>query len=273
MPDLRVLTRSDAPSIARLLDARPVDNVFVNSRFQKQGVNRFGNPLIGWFDQGRLLSVLSDGYTLSPIAATPEALVAFARLGERRRANSIVGWRDDAIGLWQELCQRNFTQWASPRQVRDHQLVMTIDRPTGLDCPFDVAPVGSRHAESYGAAAVAMYTEEVGVAPLDLIGYRGHVTGLMTRGSAWGLLVEGQVVFKADVVADAGDIAQIGGVWLTPSWRGRGLSIPLMAGVVDGVRQRWPVVTLYVNPWNRPAIACYQRVGFRQVSECATVLY
>lgn len=273
MADLRVLARSDAPRIARLLNARPIDNIFIASRLDKLGVARFGNRLLGWFDHGHLISLLSDGYTLAPVAATPEALTAFGRQEERRRASSIVGQRDDAVGLWQELCHQSYSQWAAPRQVRDHQLVMVLDHPTGYECPYDVRQVGTRVVDSYGSAAVAMYTEEVGVAPVDLAGYRAHVADLMMRGAAWGLVVEDQVVFKADVVADAGDIAQIGGVWLTPSWRGRGLSEPLMAGVVDAVRRRWPTVTLYVNPWNLPAIACYRRIGFHQVSECATVLY
>jgi predicted GNAT family acetyltransferase len=132
----------------------------------------------------------------------------------------------------------------------------------------------SRHLDPYHAASLAMYTEEVGVAPMSPYdGYRSHVASLIKQGMAYCVLQKGQVVFKADVVASAGPICQIGGVWLAPAWRGLGYSEALMSAVVMACRNHHSTVSLYVNSYNRPAINCYRAVGFEQVSECATVLY
>ncbi len=132
----------------------------------------------------------------------------------------------------------------------------------------------TRHLASYHEASVAMYTEEVGVAPLDIQGsYRDHVASLMMKGFSMAALWDNRVVFKADVVAAAGLVCQVGGVWLAPELRGRGYSEPMMAAVVEICRQRFPVVSLYANSHNIPALRCYQAIGFQSVGEFATILY
>ena len=50
------------------------------------------------------------------------------------------------------------------------------------------------------------------------------------------------------------------GVWLEPELRGKGLSAPAMAAVVQLARTVVPTVSLYVNDYNLPARATYARV-------------
>jgi predicted GNAT family acetyltransferase len=276
MGQVRVLTRRDAPEIHYLLDLRPIDNVLISARIRKHGVEKawLGNDLLGYFEHGRLVSFLSDGYSLHPINATPRALDGFSRRLEQRRCTSIVGVRDEAMGLWQRLCERSFTQWASPREVRDDQRVMAIHHQPTMSLDSRVEPIPSRYLDSYHAASVAMYTEEVGVAPIDPHGsYRDHVAGLMMQGATFGVIDQGRVIFKADVVAAAGTICQVGGVWLTPQLRGQGLSKPAIAAVVAHCRRRFTTVSLYVNSYNLPALRSYEAVGFTEVGQCATILY
>ncbi|HZA30090.1 MAG TPA: DUF4081 domain-containing protein, partial [Propionibacteriaceae bacterium] len=46
-----------------------------------------------------------------------------------------------------------------------------------------------------------------------------------------------------------------------------------MAAVVQLARKLVPTVSLYVNDYNLPARAMYDRVGFAEVGEFATVHY
>jgi predicted GNAT family acetyltransferase len=72
----------------------------------------------------------------------------------------------------------------------------------------------------------------------------------------------------------AGRVAQVQGVWVEPAQRGRGLAAPGVAAVVRATRREVaPVVSLYVNSYNAPALATYRRVGFEQVGTFATVLF
>jgi len=276
MGNIRVITRRDMPEVLRLLGLRPIDNIVVSSRVRKLGVERagLGNDLVGYWESGTLISFLSNGYSLHPVNATEAALDAFCEQLDHRRCGSIVGVRDEAMGLWRRLCDRSFTQWASPREVRDHQKVLAISSDPLVTPDANVQIVSTRHLDSYLDAATAMYTEEVGVAPLDIQGsYRDHVASMMMKGCTMGVIQSGRVVFKADIVADTDQICQIGGVWLDPRLRGRGSSETLMAGVVALCRERFSTITLYVNFYNHPAVCCYTAIGFAQVGECATIYY
>ena len=46
-----------------------------------------------------------------------------------------------------------------------------------------------------------------------------------------------------------------------------------MAGVTEYVLADYPTACLYVNDFNTRAIRCYERVGFDQVGEFATILF
>jgi len=230
--------------------------------------------LIGYWENNHLASVLATGSSLHPVNARPEALDAFSQCIESRRCASIVGVRDEAIGLWERLCVQNSTQWASPREVRDRQKVMAVFGQPLIAPDPRVQVMSTSYLGEYHAASVAMYTEEVGVAPLYPQGsYRDHVASLMMKGHAFGVVAGGRVVFKADIVAADGEFCQVGGVWLAPDLRTKGLSESLMAGVVAHCRQRGLTPSLYVNPFNSAALRCYEAVGFTQVGECATVMY
>jgi hypothetical protein len=126
-------------------------------------------------------------------------------------------------------------------------------------------------------AAVAMYTEEIGVSPVlddGGRGYRARVAGLVQARRAYARVANGQVIFKADLAVVSRHTAQVQGVWVAPSWRGRGLATAAMAAVVrDALRRVAPTVSLYVNDYNTAARRVYRRCGFRQVGAFATVLF
>ena len=126
-------------------------------------------------------------------------------------------------------------------------------------------------------AAVAMYTEEVGVSPTVDGGdraYRERVADLVRGRRAYARFIDGQVVFKAELAVVTRHTAQVQGVWVAPEWRGRGLASHGVAAVVhDALRRVAPTVSLYVNDYNLAARTVYARCGFRQVGTFATVLF
>ena len=123
---------------------------------------------------------------------------------------------------------------------------------------------------------VAMYTEEVGISPggagsraLPRPGRPARQPRVVLRplrpGQA-GLQGRGRL---RDAVR-----RQIQGVYVPPNYRGRGIATAGMAAVVDIVRREIaPVVSLYVNDWNRSARAVYEKVGFRETARFATVMF
>jgi hypothetical protein len=126
-------------------------------------------------------------------------------------------------------------------------------------------------------ASIAMFTEEVGVSPVAGDGgvlYRARVRELVAAGRAFARFDGDRIVFKAEIGAATSAACQVQGVWVDPKWRGRGLSVPGMAAVVEACRRDLaPAVSLYVNDFNAPARRAYERVGFAQVGTFASILF
>jgi predicted GNAT family acetyltransferase len=275
---VRVLTREDLPSAIRVLSTNPVENVFVASRVRAAGLEQasLGCPVWGWERDGMLRSICHAGSNLVPVNAEQAALAAWTEFaGGQRMCASIIGPSTVAMEFWQRLGERWGTAWSEARDVRPHQPVLSIDAEPAVPPDPRVRRVTLDQWDAYTDAAVKMYTEEIGVSPIqgNPAGYRFYVRQLITSGRAFGIFEGDRVIFKADLGSVSGTVSQVQGVWLEPELRGRGLAAPAMAAVVKLARTAVPTVSLYVNDYNLPARATYARVGFRQVGEFATIHY
>jgi len=81
------------------------------------------------------------------------------------------------------------------------------------------------------------------------------------------------VVFKAELSAGTPDVVQVQGVFTAPSRRRRGVATAGMTALCSLLLESVPLVTLYLNGYNQAALRVYQRVGFEQQGEFATVMY
>ncbi|WP_377269165.1 GNAT family N-acetyltransferase [Peterkaempfera sp. SMS 1(5)a] len=279
MSTTRVLEAADLEDALDVLDRDPVANAFVAARVQVAGLDpwRLGGEMWGWYDDAGLLEALCyAGANLVPVCAGPEAVRAFADRARRqgRRCSSIVGPVEPTSELWSLL----EPGWGPAREIRACQPLMTATEPCADILPDPrVRRVRRDEIELLMPACVAMFTEEVGVSPMSGDGgllYRARVAELVTGGRAFARFEDGRVVFKAEIGAVTDRACQIQGVWVAPDRRGQGLSETGMAAVVQyALQEVAPVVSLYVNDFNRPARAAYHRVGFREVGAFMSVLF
>ncbi|MFJ1582657.1 GNAT family N-acetyltransferase [Streptomyces sp. NPDC088197] len=274
----KVLEPGDLDAALAVLNRDPVANAFVTSRVNVAGLDpwRLGGEMWGWYSGGRLTSLCYAGANLVPLCATPEAIRAFAERARRagRRCSSIVGPAEPTADLWALL----EPHWGPAREVRSHQPLMTTRA-----LPADITPdplvrrVRRDEMDVIMPACVAMFTEEVGVSPLAGDGgllYQARVAELVSTGRAFARIEDGRVVFKAEIGAVTRHTCQIQGVWVAPEHRGKGLSETGMAAVLHyALRDVAPVASLYVNDFNAPARAAYQRVGFSEVGAFMSVLF
>ena len=179
------------------------------------------------------------------------------------------------LGLWDRVREN----WPAPFDVRAHQPLLVMERDPAPALLGGTASrvrwAGPEEFDRVLPAAVAMFTEEVGVDPTagDRGGYRARVTQLVSEGCSYAIFVDGEVIFKTEVGARTAAACQLQGVWVHPRYRGQGLAAPAFSAVVFWARRTFaPTVTLYVNDFNVPARRLYERVGFRQVETFATIL-
>jgi predicted GNAT family acetyltransferase len=279
-PTARVLDERDEPAVTRLLATDPVAACVLAGRVEAAGTApaSLGAPLWGFGDGRTLEAVCLSGTNLIPFAvpgAERAAAAAFAERARRagRRCSTIVGPAAAVAPLWNLLAP----SWGPARDHRPDQPLMAIDGPPSVPPEPRVRPVRPAELETLLPAAVAMFTEEVGVSPLRVdggAGYRARVAELVRAGQSLAWIEDGEVLFKAEIGAVCRAACQVQGVWVAPAHRGRGIGTAGTAAVVEYARAALaPVVSLYVNAYNDTARAAYRRVGFREVGTYASVLF
>lgn len=273
--DLKVLTPRHLPALRKLLARDPVAHCFVESRIDEAMDSwSMGGELWGWFDHRELESAVQVGANLIPIETTPSARAAFADHARRagRRCSSLVGRADEVLDLWRLLDPA----WGPAREVRDRQYLMATSAPASRPGHPGLRPLWIEELDLLMPAAIAMFTEEVGVSPVAHGGgpaYRARLAQIVRAGHALAVVEGGQIVFKAEIGSATARACQVQGVWVDPRHRGRGLGVAGMAAVVDHcLAHICPTVSLYVNDFNHAAVATYRRVGFQTVGTFATVL-
>ncbi len=268
---------ADLGDFLTLTGRDPVVNVFpeYRGRVTRLDPSWLGGEVWGRFESGRLVAACHLANNLVPIGADPEAAREFAeRALERRHPVSTLVGPQAAVSAFFEVVA---PVWRQARHERWEQPHLELSGPPRIDPDPLVTVTSPRDLALLYPACVAMYTEEVGVSPeaggaADL--YYARVRQLIQRQWSFSRIEDGRVVFKAEVSCATPYAAQIQGVYVAPERRGEGIAAPAMAAVVRRV-QRFvaPVVSLYVNDWNLPARAAYERVGFRETARFATILY
>ncbi|MBG6087824.1 GNAT family N-acetyltransferase [Actinomadura viridis] len=274
---VRILDDRHRAEALAILDADPVANVFVGSRVHAAGLDprRLGAQMWGYLHDGRLTSLCYSGANLVPVAATSDAVRAFAERAraQGRRCSSIVGPVDAVGELWDMLAP----YWGPPRAIRSAQPVMSTSTVPAVAADHRVRRVRMEEFDLVYPACVAMFTEEVGVSPNAGDGgvlYRSRVAELIRAGRAFARIDDGRVVFKAEVGAVTPYACQVQGVWVPPDLRGQGRSVHGMAALVtEALGSIAPAVSLYVNDFNVRARAAYRRVGFTEVDTFMSILF
>jgi len=272
--EVRALRPEDLDDLRLLINKHPVRHSLVASRLEHAtDVSSIAPSFLGAFLDSRLSSALMLGANLVPIATTHSTRRVLAEQVHNSWHNclSLVGQADEVLDLWHLL----EPQWGNAREVREVQPFMSIERASAIEIDERVRYSAKADLEALLPACIAMFTEEVGVSPIQngSTAYRQRVSEIVSNRRSFIRMDGDEVVFKAEVSSVGNDVAQLQGVWVNPRYRGLGLAAPAIAAVVRFVLQDMAsVVTLYANSYNTAALASYRRVGFTQTDTFATVL-
>lgn len=272
----RLLDDADLADVQAFLATEPIAGCLIANRTEAAGLQprRLGAELWG-YGGARLDAVCLSGSNLVPLGDSREAQTGFAEraLRQGRRCSSIVGTQLAVDVLWERL----EPEWGPAREVRTGQPLMAVSASPNVAPDPGVRRVRVQELDVLMPACVAMFTEEVGVSPLGSDGgrgYRNRVRELIGGGRAFARIEDGEVVFKAELGAVSALACQIQGVWVHPSRRGQGVGTAGTAAVVTAaLRSVAPVVSLYVNGYNEPALRAYERIGFTRVGTFMSVLF
>lgn len=271
---VRPLGAKSAPWVAAVLDRDPVGTCMVGARFEVAGMDsaRLGGTF--WGSAGERGGLCFAGPNVIPLAGDRDTLWAIADTlrAHGRRSASIMGRAEQVQPLWDRIRP----WWGPAREIRDDQPLLVCPDVPAIGPDLRVALVRENRMNDYFPAAVAMFTEEVGVDPTvgdGGLSYRARVSELVAAGRAFAIFDGPTVIYKAEVGSLTRRVALIQGVWVHPQWRGKGLAAPATAAVVRSIQGWGRLPSLYVNGYNIAARAAYARVGFHQIGTFASVLF
>jgi len=207
-------------------------------------------------------------------ATDDEATVeAFARLSMSHRGEKMIVAPRDAVVKYWSLVGRSHPR---PRAIRDRQYVMMLDR--SMLKPYEHTVFARRaRIEEWTAVAdnsAAMIALELEYDPMRTSPeFTSNVRTMIDRGLWWVGESLGRLCFFCNVGPWSPETAQLQGIWTPPELRGKGLATAALGAICDRLLELTPSLSLYVNDFNTKAIALYERVGFKTVSEFQTILF
>jgi hypothetical protein len=253
------LAGSDEPAIEALLARDPIVNLFLIGFLAAHPAER-----TWWYGLGRPLRALVmvlPGRLAVPFAPDPrDAALLGVHLAEQHTPCLLVGPRTAADALW--------ARWgagARPRRSHDQHLytlhqgnLAASEDPPG----FRKAMVADRDAIALGAAEMEL--EDIGVDPRlpDPSHHLAVVVDRIRAGRTWVIEQGSEIVFQVNVGTSHPVGCQIGGTWVPPLSRGRGLAQAGIRATCRRLLVHHPCVTLHVNEANTAAVRVYERVGF-----------
>ena len=216
--------------------------------------------------------LISYGAQLTIAGDLTDALDAFAQetrahLGLR----SFVGPKAAVDALWERL-----RVWhPPPTTVRASQPLYVLHRDA-LNAGSDpgVRPAEEGDADAVAEASAEMIRGELGYDPRqNRAGWAAAVRRAIAGGAWWVWVARGELRFQCNVGPRTTATAQIQGVWTPPERRGRGYARQALGAIARRLLERDATVSLYVNDFNAPAIALYERLGFVRKGTMTTYLF
>lgn len=268
---IRLLSDDDFKGTLEFLQRDPLINVYLISRLLEErtlaasqiAVVRYNGVIVLVASLATNIVLAGDPSISRDITDSAIALIADRILTRMLPVRAIISPAALVESLWTIIRLRI----DPPTVVRMNQPIYSLRRR--LDFPdLNTSRYSTmRDLEQLVPACAAMHREEVGIDPLerDAIGYRERIRELVEKKRSVIRVVDGFIAAKCEYSAVTADTAQLMGVWTDPRFRRRGLSRELLREVCGHLSQKGKTVTLFVNDFNRPAIALYESLGFQRI--------
>ncbi len=268
---IRSVADDDVPSALAFLRRDPLINVYLISRLMEERFAaatqmvdiRYNRETVLVASLATNIVLASDPGAPAEITDTAIAVVADRILTRALSVRAIISPASLVELLWQRLRPR----LDAPTVVRMNQPIYAIRGRFDYPDLKEGRYATMRDLEALVPACAAMHKEEVGIDPMerDAAGYRERIRELIDRQRAVIRVVDGIIAAKCEYSAVTADAVQLMGVWTNPRFRRRGYSRALLREVCGHMARRGRIVTLFVNDFNRPAIALYESLGFQRI--------
>jgi uncharacterized protein len=268
---LRSLSDDDAGSALAFLRRDPLINVYLISRLlEERFVSATQTVEVRYNREVAMVASLATNVVMACDPEAPQEMIetATAIVAERILTRMLpVRAIISPAALVESLWKRLQSQLDPPTVVRMSQPVYSISGRFDFPDLKEARYSNARDLDALVPACAAMHKEEVGIDPLDrdAAGYRERIRELVEKKRSIVRIINGRIAAKCEFSAVTPEAVQLMGVWTDPALRRRGLGRALLREVCGHLARKGKNITLFVNDFNRPAIALYESLGFRQI--------
>jgi RimJ/RimL family protein N-acetyltransferase len=266
---------SDIAEVDAFLARRPYENVYLRWIVTCGTLTHHGRSLcyLSRAPQGAIDGVCYFGAQFVLAGENDQALDGFDEVARAAPpARMIVGPREPIERWWERL-----RRWhRDARVVRARQPVCVLTRETlrGSRTDADVGLATAVELDEIARESAAMIAHETGFDPaINSRDFRERTAQTIGAGWWWRWRVQGTLRFQCSIGAHTPSTAQLQGVWTPPAQREKGYATLALGAICDHLLEQVPSLCLYVNDFNLPALALYDRIGFQPVSEFMTLLF
>ncbi len=273
---LEPLAAHNRSAVRAFLDGRPYETVFIAwlisiGAFDRGGAERC---IVARDLGGGIGGVFYDGPSIVLASHDSSAIDAFAAIESGPLfGRTVVGPNASVARYWSRVRRRRTT---SPTQHL-HQPLYAVDSTNlqSVDVGVGIERAGLDELDEIAREAAEMISLELGYdPPLRGADVRERVRRQIELGWWWRSRgPDGELRFQCHIGAVSERTAQLQGVWTPPGKRGRRYATRALTAICARLLTDHPTLSLYVNDFNLPAIALYERIGFRRVGELATILF
>jgi len=269
-----VLKCCDEKEVLDFLSLRPVHTVVMTSFIQDNGLE---NPLnrgkfYGYRNrEGTLEGVALIGHTTLVEARSEDALKALALAARASEVplHLIMSDGRNAESFWNYLGNA-FNQ---PRLACE-ELLFELSFPFAVQkCDREIRPARMEDLDEIAEAQAAIAYMECGVDPMtrDREGFLKRVARRVEQGRIFVAFENGEMIFKADIIAETADVIYLEGIYVAESHRGQGIGSACLAKLSFELLNRVQHITLLSNVSFKSAHRSYMNAGYRNTGSCVSL--
>ena len=260
------LAAEDEQVALDFLSKRPVQTVIIAGWIREHGIEspRHRGKFYGyWNTDGILEGVALIGHICMFETCSDAALFAFAERARQESSVQLLFAEDIQLKeFWHSYRRRH----QEPR-ILCHELLYEKRAQ-----PFSTLELGSglrkarlEELRQVAAAHAEMVVEETGENPLytDSDGFHKRCAIRIQEGKVWVLIEDGELIFKADVVAETPETAYVEGLWVNPRQRRRGYGQFCWRALTRELLSEKFSMCGFVNDENLSARLFYEKFGCR----------
>lgn len=277
MPDVSrtfELKEGDRDAVLSFLDEKPPHGAAMASFIYDNGMESPLNrgTFYGYHDRyGNLEGVALIGHTTLLDVRSTEALQALAFVARKNEAKMhvIVSEGTAAVDFWTDAVKAT----GSPRQV-NHEYLFEVSFPYSVrECEYDVRLARAEELLLVAEAHAEVAFLESGDDPMlrDREGFLSRVMRRIEQGRVFVVVENGELIFKADVVALATDTAHLEGIYVNSDHRGEGVGSACLSEVTRRLLNTVQTVCLLSNVEFTDAHKCFMKAGYKKTKECTAV--